>query len=92
MAHDETYSIGSGPPGTQVAITPADSDNTISELTDGKLTKARGLNVATAGVYRVVDWGGNQVDVYLTQGYNPCACSKVLATGSVSTSGVVACG
>lgn len=46
-----------------------------------------GLNVAVAGTATVVDVGGNAVQLYLTQGWNPYPCSQInaaAATGLVA--------
>ena len=81
---------GYGPPSVQMALTLSDSIEIRTTLSDA-MPYARGLNVSTAGTYKITDLAGHDTTVYLVVGYNPCPCRKVWATGAASASGVVAC-
>jgi hypothetical protein len=66
--------------GEYAAVTPSDS-------VDLPLGPCQGLNVAGAGTASIVGLAGQDpVTVTLTEGWNPCPCVRVRATGTTATS------
>lgn len=65
------------------------ASDTVDFTIRGKV--CRGLNVATSGTYKITTNAGEDVSIYIAAGIAfPISAVRVWATGSDSTSGIVA--